>query len=184
MVERIFQLMEAQGVKAVDLSNATGINSSTFTQWKKGLQKPSVEAILKVADFFGVTTDYFLKDSLSDEEAHSERLMEVYFRGIKHWNDNQFLSEKERSRAKSHFAELLLRYKVFINAYCDEKVNASSSPLTKQIESLAVWILLLPEYIAGVEPKTIPVEMPDAILIKQIQALPPEKRKAIETLLG
>lgn len=42
------------------MSKATGINTSTLTQWKKGLQKPSVDAIIKIAKHFGVTTDYLL----------------------------------------------------------------------------------------------------------------------------
>ena len=159
MVERIFHLMDAEGVKAVELSNATGINSSTFTQWKKGLQKPSVEAIIKIAEFFGVTTDYLLDEERIEEDAHSDKLIESNFRGIKVWNDNQFLSAKERSRAKSHFAELLLRYKEFINAYSNEKTNINGtaginySHTDKPLEALDTWVSLLPDYLIGEEPK-------------------------------
>lgn len=60
MVERIYNLMKERGVSASELSKATGINTSTLTQWKKGLQKPSVDAIIKIAKHFGVTTDYLL----------------------------------------------------------------------------------------------------------------------------
>jgi transcriptional regulator with XRE-family HTH domain len=60
VVERIYALMESRGVAATELSKSTGINASTLTQWKKGLQKPSTDAIIKIAHYFGVTTDYLL----------------------------------------------------------------------------------------------------------------------------
>jgi len=60
VVERIYALMESRGVAATELSKSTGINASTLTQWKKGLQKPSVDAVNKLSDYFGVTTDFIL----------------------------------------------------------------------------------------------------------------------------
>ena len=66
--ERIFNLLKERGVTATELSRATGINASTLTQWKKGLQKPSTEAVIKIADYFGVTTDYLLTGRETREE--------------------------------------------------------------------------------------------------------------------
>ena len=60
MVERIYNLMAEREISATELSKATGIKTSTLTQWKKGLQKPSTDAIIKIAKYFGVTTDYLL----------------------------------------------------------------------------------------------------------------------------
>ena len=57
-IERIFALMESSGVKAVELSKATSVSTSVISSWKKGLQKPSTEAIIRIAAFFGVSTDY------------------------------------------------------------------------------------------------------------------------------
>jgi len=55
--------MKENGVNAVELSRVTGVGSSTISAWKKGLQKPSAEAIIKLADYFNVTTDYLLGKS-------------------------------------------------------------------------------------------------------------------------
>ena len=69
LLERIFSLMNDRNVTAAELSKATEINKSTITQWKKGLQKPSTEAIVKIAHYFKVSTDYLLgkTDSMNDD---------------------------------------------------------------------------------------------------------------------
>ncbi|MCL2356600.1 MAG: helix-turn-helix domain-containing protein [Defluviitaleaceae bacterium] len=61
MIERILQLIQEKGITAYKLTSDLGISSSKVTQWKQGLQKPGLETIVKLADYFGVTTDYLLK---------------------------------------------------------------------------------------------------------------------------
>jgi len=60
LIERIFNLMKDAGITATKLSMATGISTTTFSQWKKGIQKPSTDAIIKLASYFNVSTDYLL----------------------------------------------------------------------------------------------------------------------------
>lgn len=52
------QLLKKSGNKASDVSNATGIPASTFSDWKKGKSTPKTEKLQKIADFFGVTLEY------------------------------------------------------------------------------------------------------------------------------
>jgi len=61
VVEKIVDLIEERGITAYRLASDLGFNSGKITQWKQGLQKPSVDAVVKIADYFGVTTDYLLK---------------------------------------------------------------------------------------------------------------------------
>ena len=37
-----------------------GLPTSSATAWKQGQYKPSVTTLKKIADYFGVTVDYFL----------------------------------------------------------------------------------------------------------------------------
>ena len=60
MVKRIFELMKKEAINATELSKVVNVGTTTISAWKKGLQKPSTEAIVKLADYFGVTTDYLL----------------------------------------------------------------------------------------------------------------------------
>lgn len=65
-IDRILNLMTEHGVKASKLTTETGLNHSAITEWKKGKSSPSTDAIVKIASYFNVSTDYLL--GLSDEK--------------------------------------------------------------------------------------------------------------------
>jgi len=52
--------MNDKGITAAQLLREAGLHPSLITQWKQGLQKPSTDAIIKLAQYFGVSTDYLL----------------------------------------------------------------------------------------------------------------------------
>jgi len=60
LLERILKLMDERGINAKELTEKIGINHSAVTDWKKGKGNPSTGAIIKLAKFFGVSTDYLL----------------------------------------------------------------------------------------------------------------------------
>lgn len=80
MIERILELMSKEGITAKKLTEDIGISSSAISEWKKGKAKPTSEAIIKMAKYFNVTTDYILLGvdnnlNLSSEE---KRLLEIF----------------------------------------------------------------------------------------------------------
>lgn len=64
-VSRIFMLMEERNVTAAQVTKEAGLTSGLLTQWKQRKQKPSTEAIVKLATYFNVSVDYLL--GLTDE---------------------------------------------------------------------------------------------------------------------
>ncbi len=42
--------------------------ASTFSDWKKGRSKPKIEKIQKIADYFNVDIQYFLKKEGDENE--------------------------------------------------------------------------------------------------------------------
>ena len=54
-------LRDGNGVTDYEVSKQTGISSSTFSDWKSGRSNPKIEKLKKIADYFGVTVDYFLR---------------------------------------------------------------------------------------------------------------------------
>jgi len=68
MIERILRLIEERGITAYKLTTDLGLGSGAVTEWKKGKSKPGTEAIIKIARYFGVSTDYLL----TGEEAHKK----------------------------------------------------------------------------------------------------------------
>ena len=66
-VPRLFELMESRNIRAKDVSEATGISTSSFTDWRKG-KMPTPQKLRTLADFFGVSVEYLLGNE-SDENA-------------------------------------------------------------------------------------------------------------------
>lgn len=57
---KIEKLMTDNKISAYQLSKKIGIPASSITAWKKGKYNPGVNSIKKIAEYFGVTVDYFL----------------------------------------------------------------------------------------------------------------------------
>ncbi len=58
--QRVFYLLGKQGKKQNELSEYTGISTSTISAWNKRGTNPAADTIPMLADFFGVSTDYLL----------------------------------------------------------------------------------------------------------------------------
>lgn len=59
MYEMFQKLLDERGATAYQVSKATGISTGSLTDWKKGRSSPKIENLQKIADYFGVTIDYF-----------------------------------------------------------------------------------------------------------------------------
>lgn len=60
MYRKIAELMQKNNVTAYQVAKATGLSNSAFSTWKNGRNKPNVDALQKLAEYFGVSVDYFL----------------------------------------------------------------------------------------------------------------------------
>lgn len=52
-------LCKKLGVKPYQVSQKTGISTATLSSWKKGTYTPKADKMQKLADYFGVSVDYF-----------------------------------------------------------------------------------------------------------------------------
>lgn len=52
--------MNEHGITTYRMCKDLDIHTSSATAWKQGLYKPSISTLKKIADYFGVTVDYFL----------------------------------------------------------------------------------------------------------------------------
>ncbi len=51
------KLLKSQNVKVSQVAKATGISTSTFTDWKNGRSYPKADKLARIADFFAVSLD-------------------------------------------------------------------------------------------------------------------------------
>ena len=59
------ELLNKTNNRPADVVKATGIASSVFSEWKKGRSAPKIDKLLLIADYFGVSVDYFLESGKS-----------------------------------------------------------------------------------------------------------------------
>ncbi len=74
VINRILLLMEKENINARKLTRDLELSNSSITEWKKGKAKPSIEAVVKIAGYFGVTTDYLLLDEREEMHAGEQAL--------------------------------------------------------------------------------------------------------------
>ena len=108
--KRIRQLREKAGITQLKLAEIAGVTLVHLSNVETGIALPGVEVVIKIADYFGVTTDWILRenvpgltDKLGDEMAGlisdcspSER--EFYEKVLK--NTKKALREYERDGMK------------------------------------------------------------------------------------
>lgn len=64
--ERVKQLAEKKKISIVELEEKLGFSRNSLYSWKRN--KPSVEKLQKVADYFHVSTDYLLGRESQDRQ--------------------------------------------------------------------------------------------------------------------
>ena len=60
MYHKFEQLLKARGIKAYRVAKDLGLAPTVFSDWKSGKSMPKSDKLLKIANFFGVSIDYFL----------------------------------------------------------------------------------------------------------------------------
>jgi transcriptional regulator with XRE-family HTH domain len=62
LYNKYVQLRDSKGLTDYKVALDTGITKSTFTDWKNGRSEPKIEKLAKIAEYFEVTVDYFVKE--------------------------------------------------------------------------------------------------------------------------
>ena len=58
--ERLIELLNNQKLKQTEIAKLIDIPKNRITNWKSGYTEPSLDDLLKVADYFDVSVDYLL----------------------------------------------------------------------------------------------------------------------------
>lgn len=61
-IEKILELANSNGILPGELASILSVNEYIFRDWQRGLREPTITDIVKISDYFGVTTDYLLKN--------------------------------------------------------------------------------------------------------------------------
>ena len=58
--KRIRQLRIEWGINQKQLGDAVGVSKQSVSNWENGNIMPSIDLLIRLADFFGVSADYLL----------------------------------------------------------------------------------------------------------------------------
>lgn len=58
--QRIRELRIAKNISQVELAKALGVTKQSVSNWENDNIQPSIDMLIKMAQYFGVTTDYLL----------------------------------------------------------------------------------------------------------------------------
>ena len=61
MYEKFAKLLDETNKTAYQVSKDTGVSTATVSCWKKGEYTPKVDKLKILADYFGVSIEYFLE---------------------------------------------------------------------------------------------------------------------------
>lgn len=61
MYKKFEQLLKARGITAYRVAKDIGFAPTVFSDWKAGRSNPKTDKLKKIADYFGVTIEYFLE---------------------------------------------------------------------------------------------------------------------------
>lgn len=62
MFKKLEELLKERGITAYRLAKDLEMSPMVFSDWKNGKSKPKVDKLKKIADYFGVTIEYFLEE--------------------------------------------------------------------------------------------------------------------------
>lgn len=62
MYEKYVEIRDSKNLTDYRVSADTGITKSTFSDWKSGRSKPKLDKLKILADYFGVSIEYFLEE--------------------------------------------------------------------------------------------------------------------------
>lgn len=71
--DKIIMLRRRRGWSQEEFAEKIGVSRQAVSKWESGQSNPELEKILIISEIFGVTTDYLLKDDISDNTDGEEQ---------------------------------------------------------------------------------------------------------------
>lgn len=100
LADKIINERKKNGWSQEELAGMLGVSRQSISKWESAQAVPDLQRILKMAEIFGVTTDYLLKDSLEPEidnaTAYSQETKEENVRTVTLEDADNFLNLEKK----------------------------------------------------------------------------------------
>ena len=92
MYNRFNELLKERNVTAYQVGKATGISTSTLSEWKNGKYTPKMDKVQKIAEYFNVSVDYLLgNEKTSPAELTEDDELNIYLEELKNRKEMRML---------------------------------------------------------------------------------------------
>ena len=71
LADKIVSLRKKAGWSQEDLAEKLGVTRQSVSKWEGAQSVPDMDKVVQMSRLFGVTTDFLLKDELSEEEDYT-----------------------------------------------------------------------------------------------------------------
>lgn len=104
LADKIITLRKKNGWSQEELAEHLGVSRQAVSKWEGAQSTPDLERVLKMAQLFGVSTDYLLKDEMEESEPAAASCSDVYadspIRTVSMEEANAFLKAKEQTTGR------------------------------------------------------------------------------------
>lgn len=103
IAERIQQLIKERNETATHVLTQLKLSPNALSEWKRGKAKPSSDAVIKIAEYFNVSTDYLLSGKIINTDLRKEeQSLLLLYRQLSETGKEKVLSYAEGYLAASH----------------------------------------------------------------------------------
>ena len=109
LAEKIMALRKQNGWSQEELAEKVGVSRQSVSKWESMQSVPDLDKILVLAQVFGVSTDYLLKEEMGEAEkvVYPDKPEEGSPRRVSMEEANEFLAVKKETSNKIAFATML-----------------------------------------------------------------------------
>ncbi len=104
--DKLIRLRKKSGMSQEEFAEKMNVSRQSVSKWEGAQSVPDLERILKIADMFGVTTDYILKDEIEDEEYSGDDRSDKV-RKLTLEQANEFLSLRKKAAPRIALATFM-----------------------------------------------------------------------------
>ena len=107
LADKIIDLRKKNGWSQEELADKLNVSRQAVSKWESAQSMPDLQRILQMAQLFGVTTDYLLKDDMEAEEKAEQSESDTSLRRVTIQEANEFIATQEKASGRIALGVLL-----------------------------------------------------------------------------
>lgn len=107
MADKIIILRKKNGWSQEELAEKIGVSRQSVSKWEGAQSVPDLKKILQLAELFGVTTDYLLKDNIENEEYTQDDVAVEGVRKVSLAQANEFIEQRKTAAKRIALATFM-----------------------------------------------------------------------------